>query len=234
MRLPSHTVDAIGQNAREKLAAWLAEREIDRALAEGEVSAPSSGLRYRQTIKPSTTPREGDIVILRPDPNGVWSPVYVVLLEVSRDDGCLAIPFSRYAVPAVPGEWQTSFDAQPLRVLCFWNRREISGSDFISEAAGCCDPEQLQQIRRIHKHVFDGETMDQSNVWQPGPPLIHPADPRYDYLDEERDRLDVHLQWRTPAAFGESPENIIPLDLHQREKARWLMAAEGRPDYGTT
>ncbi|MCB1070921.1 MAG: hypothetical protein KDL31_11250, partial [Kiritimatiellae bacterium] len=62
-----------------------------------------------------------------------------------------------------------------------------------------------------------------------GPPLVHPADPRYAYLDEERARLDSHRAPGNPSWLRESHESRTEA---QEERRAWLLAAEGRPGYG--
>lgn len=233
MKLPSYQLKRRAARAREQLAAWLAERDLERLL--GEESTPreaqlAAGLRYVPRARAADRVREGDVVLLCPDAAVAWGPVYVVLLDVASENHWRAIPFGRYATPAVPGEWQTPLMATPLRVMCFWNARGVARSQFLPGPVKRCAPKLLDQIRRIDRHVNEGAPLEPREAKRLGPPLIHPADPRYAYLEEERERLDTHLHVAASASIAR--DTIITFDFRAREKSPWLLAAEGRPTYG--
>lgn len=233
MKLPLYQLKRRAAREREQLAAWLAERDLERLLGEASTpreALPMTGLRYVRTPRAADRVREGDVVLLRPDSAGAWGPVYAVLLDVASENHWRAIPFGRYATPAVPGEWQTPLVATPLRVLCFWNARGVARSQFLPGPVKRCAPKQLDQIRRIDRHVNERAPLEPREAKRLGPPLIHPADPRYAYLEEERERLDAHLH--VAASTSVAPDTIITFDFRAREKSLWLLAAEGRPTYG--
>jgi hypothetical protein len=236
MKLPDYKMKQRPAYEQKQLAAWLAERELDLLLRDDEQGADdvpaAKNLRYNLKLKPAETVREGDVVVLRPAAGADWSPVYVLLLDGPSSESWLGIPFSRYATPAVPGEWQTNFTATPLRVLCFWNMNTVTRSNFIPGAVKHCTPAEVAEIIKIRECIARGEVIDSREGKQFGPPLIHPADPRYEYLDEERERLNAHLNVRVHASEADEEEDIITYDFRTRGKTEWLLAAEGRPEYG--
>ncbi|MCP5487442.1 MAG: hypothetical protein H7A43_02240 [Verrucomicrobia bacterium] len=216
---------------RKRLAAWMAEREIDLTLREDMPSphtevAPEV-LRYDRSIR-----QPGEIYILRPASvdHPVWlGPVYSLMLK-SQDGGeLLAVPFGRYAVPAVPGEWATGLRSVPLRVLCFWNARPAAGLTLLPGVARKLPGSLLAKADQAGRHILAGEPVHESVSKGFGPPLVHPADPRYAYLDEERARLDSHRAPGNPSLLRESHESRTEA---QEERRAWLLAAEGRPGYG--
>lgn len=217
---------------RERLAAWLTEREIDLTLRVDmrfpHVEEPSGILRYDQGVQ-----QPGEIYILSPAPaeHPEWlGPVYCLILKRQDTGGVLAVPFGRYALPAVPGEWATGLRAVPLRVLCFWNARPAAGLNLLPGAAKKLTGSMLDKADQACRHVLDGEPVTDSISKGFGPPLVHPADPRYPYLDEERARLDCHRAPGRASVLRES--NGLQAGSEGRGKA-WLLAAEGRPEYGT-
>lgn len=203
---------------RETLAAWLAERALDQSLADD--APPLSLRRAVRYDEPAATPKPGEVYLLRPAETG-WGPVYVLVLE-SETAGWRVIPFGRYATPAVPGEWATGLDAVPLRVLCPWNSRVVRPEVLLPGVVKRMAPKRLVDFVSMYRHIMTRETLAKKISTLLGPPLIHPADPRYAYLDEERTRLDDHV----PSMESEDEED-------NEEPAPWLLAAEGRPQYGT-
>jgi len=206
----------LSSSHREALAAWLGERALDHTLTAEAPPPP-----FRRVIRydePAVSPNPGEVYLLRPT-NAGWGPVYVLILA-SEPAGWRVIPFGRYATPAVPGEWATGLDSVPLRVLCFWNSRIVRPEIFLPGVVKRMAPKRFAEFVSVFHHIISrGSVMKK----QCGPPLIHPADPRYAYLDEERERVDDHV----PSMEGEGEED-------NEEPAQWLLAAEGRPRYGET
>ncbi len=204
---------------RETLAAWLAERALDQLLAD-EAPPPRSFHRAVRYDEPAATPKPGEVYLLRPAETG-WGPVYVLVLEPDPA-GWRVIPFGRYATPAVPGEWATGLDSVPLRVLCAWNSRVVRPEVLLPGMVKRISSKRWVDFVSMYRHIMTRAPLAKKMSAPPGPPLVHPADPRYAYLDEERTRLDDHV----PSIEGEGEED-------NEEPAPWLLAAEGRPRYGT-
>lgn len=203
------------EHHRRQLAEWLAERALDLELADPAPPAPpASALRYDVS---HGAPEPGEIYLARPSAHA-GEPVYVLVLEV-LESGILVVPFGRYATPAVPGEWRSGIDAAPLRVLCGWNSRAVAVARLLPGAVKRIGAAPLSEHRLLHEAVGAGVPLAPHLAERRGPPLVHPADPRYVYLDEERERLDDHLP-----AVREHDDSAVA--------SRWLLAAEGRPRYG--
>ena len=215
---------------QQRLARWLAEWHMDRALR---------GIPLPDSARPASPPadtapsvcapaRPGDVRLLfpahRPDiPDG---PLYVAILAAAAPGRHLLCPFSRFAEPATPGEWLTGFPMGPLRVLCLWNTRIVP--DWIlarSWPAGCLTASQRIAAAEVVEHLRAGTPLKYTRDTDLGPPLLHPADPRWMYeaeaageLDETLAALSAPVRW---AATDGSPAGSAPL----------ARAAEPPPDY---
>lgn len=229
MNWPSYRIVPRPARQRRQLAEWLAEREIDLALRDTE-AGPDVFVRRApvQYLQGSGNPRPGEIHIIKPVPAGKnFGPVYVLILENEKEGGLLAVPFSRYTVPAVPGECLTGLQAVPLRTLCCWNTRPVRASQLLPGCVKRLSEGKLEELRKKCRHVLHGEPVDARLSRSLGPPLAHPADPRYAYLDEERLRIDLHLN------IKESDERrFIEYGEQNTGQNTWLKAAEGRAGYG--
>ncbi len=201
---------------RRQLAEWLAERALDQKLVdESPLIMSQARLRYDE---PVVSPSPGDIYLLRPA-SSLWGPVYVLVVD---SDGATwrVIPFSRYATPAVPGEWLSGIDSVPLRVLCGWNARNVAAAVFLPGVVRKLGAAQGVEVQQLDQYVRGVGEVAEDKAGRFGPPIIHPADPRYEYLDEERARVDDHLPMVGEGRDGDA------------NRSRWLLAAEGRPRYG--
>ncbi len=195
--MPKHRVTSKGdrQVARRQLATWWAEWELDCALggaagdaAESAAPRRTSGTRERYSV---AAPQVGEIRLLRPAA-ACWGPVYVLLLQGAEDRELYWVPFSRFHTPAWEEEWRTGLRAAALRVCCGWNAR----------CPHPAHPPASWLVRRL-----TGATLERQHALFAavrgrgplgpfrrccGPPLCHPADPRYTYRDEETARVDAH------------------------------------------
>lgn len=234
MKKPSHHRLNTSEEDRRRLADWLAERRMDRLMRGGadesesrpEPSPAGTLIRYDQRVGARQL-KPGAIHILRPvaASNQVFGPVYVLLVEFvdGVSGGWRMMPFGRYAEPAVPGEWATGQTWAPLRVLCLWNDRVVDPDRLIPEPAGRFGPAIMRRVLAIRRFMHEGGVLASRDRRTLGPPLFHPADPRHAYLDEEVERLDIHVG-RHPA----QERTVV-----DSEAVAWRLAAEGRPGYGT-
>ncbi|HMP89234.1 MAG TPA: hypothetical protein PJ991_03485 [Kiritimatiellia bacterium] len=223
MKLPGRKVKRTPAHQRQTLALWLQERALDALLDIPEDCASSAEPFRYDPIKFSPSP--GEVFLLRPAIADAWGPVYVLILEPSDAGSWLVAPFGRYSVPAVPGEWRTGLSSEALKVLCLWNHRKVPARAFLAESASKVSSATMSRVKRAFLHVVKGDPLDAASSRRLGPPLVHPADPRYEYLAEERKRLDDHIP-RVDSGVGEI-ENV-PL-IYLRASSAWLLAAEGRP-----
>jgi len=214
---------------RYRLALWLAERETD--LLFEKPPAPQSHPGEFLYIRRVDAISPGDIYVLQPGKNQaqaqLWTPVYILVMQPAVRNKWLVVPFGRYASAAVPGEWSTGMTAVPLRVLCFWNARSVHADVFLPGAAHKLSAKKMQDVQIVYDFVMSGGDLSQSLSKGLGPPLVHPADPRYEYLEEERKRLDDHVE-----RIRNEENSIITFESDSVRPASWLLAAEGRPQYG--
>ena len=178
---------------REMLAAWLAEWRLEKELPppQQENSAPSgNGQAVSEQSESDKTVgatgaalRPGDIVLLPPDgETSSVRPVYVALLDAGPDGSWLCAPFSRFSTPAMEGEYATGRNFDPLRVICAWNAnslpRDVLARGWIVERLGASDVKTLADFALKRRAELPP-------AWR-GPPIVHPLDPRREYLEEER------------------------------------------------
>lgn len=187
---------------RRQLANWLAEWELQQLLEEDEPSEESRVLRMPSL--PGTTYQHkevsvGDIVLLQParsvdEPDGL---LYAVLLEnpTPTVGQWFLVPFSRFAVPALPSEWVTGLRAAPLRVLCCWNYRQVSVASIPPHwRVRRLNKGQRVLFAEVVRCLVEGTTLSERHHSRVGPPLLHPGDPRHRYMEEERARLDRQIE----------------------------------------
>jgi hypothetical protein len=209
--------------ARQAAAAWWQERSIDLALRESDPpDAPPEPAPYRRRAE-HPQPRPGDIHLLIPHPAPLDDEPAYVLVTAARGGKIDLVPFGRYRHPATPGEWRTGLTATPLQVLCLWNHRTGWPTErLLSGRVGTLAAKRLNTVLRLLNHVLGQEPITGNMPPGLGPPLEHPLDPRHDYLDEERARID---------AYESTAPALVVLEGKPRPAA-WRLAAEGRPVYG--
>lgn len=176
------------ETSRQKLAKWLAEWELDQTLSfanEEPVFMPERPSRGTSLSigQAGEKLKEGDIVLLPPyGPFTTTRPVYVALAKQLENNQWEVVPFSRFSVPATENEWSTGRDAEPLKVLCPWNRGRLHAATL---RAGW----KVEHLTKEEEMLLDKSTSGTANETlrkRRGPPLVHPLDPRHDYLEEER------------------------------------------------
>ena len=135
------------------------------------------------------------------------------------------LPFGRLAYPAVPGEWLTGREAGPCRLLCLWNAFVLSG-DAASRSWVLCDwpAQHVERVREGRATLAEDGELPPAMRGQAGPPLLHPLDPRWDYLDEER-------LW-TLALANNTAAGTLYFPLPERPPEEIQRAAEAHEEYG--
>lgn len=200
----NRTEDAEIRRQRRLLAEWLHEWQLELALRAVDSAQPpallSSRPEHKQTDSAvSGKPEAGQVRLLLPDTECTSvRPLYVLLLAEAGKGRWLAAPFGRFAVPAIPGEWRTGLRAMHLRVLCLWNTRYLEASRLRNAwKVRTINPDRLATACGLLQKCFDlpdyaalQNDAASSALRETGPPLLHPADPRHQYLTEETDQLD--------------------------------------------
>ena len=227
---------------RRQLRAWLHEcnlelglRRVDDSGSKGAVPVVSSKVTSVSFYPQAGESWPGRIMLLRPVmAEQPWErPFYVLVLNETGPEEYEAAPFSRFSVPALPGEWQTRLRAKPLRVLCLWNTRRLERRVLESAwPAGRLAAGKLKQVLALREGLVRGHNMPAQSGLEVGPPLCHPLDPRWGYVAEEQDAWEDFLEFREPdtlpGASKPGTENSPDYELPPEEQ-RW--AAE-RPDSG--
>jgi hypothetical protein len=219
---------------REKLARWIDEWRLDRALAaadgtDGEDCAEdcAAGLpQQRATGFPHPFAdglRVGDILLLKPvTPRTASRPTYGVIVAPEGKAGWWRVaPFGRLSTPATPDEVETGLKAHPLRVLCLWNGHAVPARR-LTAWAWRVGRIALAALARI---AAAGDA-------RRGPRLVHPLDPRHTYLDEERALWD---EWDRAVQAADAADAITPTENESGENDLWqnAQAAENpKGEYG--
>ena len=211
---------------KARLAAWLREWDIDRALADDDdqETAASAPVPMRAGAE-HPCPAARDIRLLMPlTPGARAHPRYMALLRREDDGRWLVAPFGRLATPAWPGEWRTSRNEPPLRVLCLWNAARLSEGLLLSswKVDELSDKDAACALAAWRAWSPDQGARSSGDP-RVGPPLSHPLDPRHDYLEEERAWMDDVRGGATPSSRGAL---LLPEAGDQ-----WPLAAEDPEDY---
>jgi hypothetical protein len=192
-RRPSRVADAA--DARRRLAAWLAEWEVDRALGGG-VPEPPGG------ASPEAVPwgsggsepvRPGQIRLFPPALDGARSrPVYAAVLREEPDGKFAVAPYGRFSVPAFPGELLTGRQEPCLRVLCLWNERVLPAEAAAATwVTGAMTRAELRDALGLLDWVRRDAGLPPRLARRTGPELRHPFDPRVAYRREETARMNA-------------------------------------------
>jgi hypothetical protein len=176
MNGPSDNAPATPNTGPARLARWLAEWELLKALTPenaGGTGPPDRPLPDTPAGSTSSPVRSGDIRLLHPliEPGAVR---YVAVTTDDGEDAWFVVPFGLLAEPATPDEVLTRRGTPPLRVLCPWNRFHMSTS-------------MLQRCWLVDRLTDEEATWCRSGLPpdRTGAPLRHPLDPRWDYLEME-------------------------------------------------
>ncbi|MDD5706966.1 MAG: hypothetical protein PHR35_13670 [Kiritimatiellae bacterium] len=217
------------------LEAWIREWKVaarlEREATDGTVvslrpdsprqdgsSAPRADRTRIGAVRPLTA---GAIVLLPPDAEYTRRrPVYVALVGDAHPGAWLAVPFGRFQHPATPGELATGRPATPLKVLCLWNRGPLEEARLRRGwRVGTLTSRERGWVA-CWLTLQPGETAPAALQQRLGPPLIHPLDPRHQYLQEER------CLWLPRPCLAEKSAGYAP-----RSHGTLPMAAETPPEY---
>jgi|GEM_PF-1129111 len=172
---------------QQKLDRWLREYELYRIQREeNPVEWPQAGIPVVCTDEPAPGPGQ---IRLWPAGDLSEEPVYGVVLPAEYG-WWWVLPFSPLAFPAVPEECVCR-DAPPVRVVEGWNRRKAARS--VVAGSWCVDRMEEAEVFRLRGWVSALEAEQPApEVLREriGPPLRHPLDPRYGYLEDETRRVD--------------------------------------------
>ena len=211
---------------QDQLQTWLQERELDAALSRSD--DPPAVTQHDDGVRPFIPVKSFQIRLLKPHVHPTDTPRFVAVLATNDETAmATAVPFSRFATPATPGECTTTRSESPLRVLCLWNASDLCASALADESWHCGDLDAGQGTQ-LHAHLEtyrSGNTPEPTDIRLFGPRLVHPLDPRHAYLDEERPLTQ---------AIRDAYTLATPLTFPQTESVREALpiAAEAHEQYG--
>ncbi|MDA0990073.1 MAG: hypothetical protein O3A51_04915, partial [Verrucomicrobia bacterium] len=229
-RLPQLRQNEAQPDDRMRLERWLIEWQLDRGLADRRPGQSRRQDRLHvvpdHDALPVETVRAGDILLLAP--RETWAgPLFLAILRRDGADSFVCVPFSRFGEPALPGEWKTSRRAIYLRVLCLWNAVTVSGRTLRSGwLAGTCTDEEIRGAEAVDRYVSRGTPLPEAVAAAVGPPLLHPADPRWLYIEQETERLCDCLDSDARLPMVREPARPFP------EPSTLMLAAEPHPPFG--
>lgn len=178
-----------------QLAEWLSERSLDLMLRRGEDDTiPDAGPMMPAVVA------IGDLRLLA----GGSRPCYGVVLPGEGSD-FRWLPCSPYQTPANEKEWKWR-ERGAVSVLQLWNLREVSRMQL--DQSWCVEQLDFASLQMVLQALQDGPA---SGL---GPKLVHPLDPRHEYMDECYGWVD--------SCLGECVEEREP---------GFLQAAEEQEDY---
>ncbi len=231
-----------------RLQRWISEWQIERrlraappapsaaAMPPGERNTPAGrGGLYPPAAQLDASPpvTRGQIRLLGPDSAATRRrPVYIAILDVAEAE-VLAAPHSPFSEPAVSGELLVSRRTLGMQVLCLWNARRLARAT--AEAAWWTDSltaAELAAALAVLRHACEGAALPSEVAGQVGPPLVHPLDPRHDYLEEAAEEMDAIAGAGPRAVVMDGGERFAyATDAGQRPLTR---AAEAPPAFGNT
>ena len=172
-----------------KLKRWMEEYVLDQRMGEeklcefekvgdvdfsGEPEAEENQIRLWPAVREGDQPLYG---LIRPDGYDRWR----------------VFPFSPYAFPAMPDELLIREDP-PVQVIQGWNTRSVpSGQVEKSWRVADLPVEKAFLLERWWVMVQSGTLPSERFGEDIGPELRHPLDPRFEYMDFERERVDQVL-----------------------------------------
>jgi len=223
--LPAMHQSPAPQWQRERLCRWLQEWDIERQLVAPEgPEDDAEEVAYAMNTAPALRDGEdrppaeaGQLRLLQPEQTGgATRPVYIAVLEQNAAGRFVVAPYGLFNEPAIPGELKTTREEPCLQVLCLWQAREM-GAEALSQSwlVGELTEDDRDDARAIHGFIQSGAAMPSRLVDRVGPPLIHPCDPRHEYLGDEEERVFA----------AESGPEIMP-------RTQLARAAEQRARYG--
>ncbi|NQU12239.1 hypothetical protein HQ590_15700 [bacterium] len=235
--LPNLNPDPVPAWQQDRLRRWLAEWSIAQRLQDPDAIPPApsrtTAVPGARAINGEPGPTPGQIRLLAPvttaNPD---RPLYVAVLREESAGAWLIAPFGRFAEPAIPAEWQTGRTARPLRILCLWNTRFLPATILTSSwVVDQFTDQELEGALAVLDHHQIAVPLPDHLALQIGPRLIHPLDPRHDYLETERGLFDQAVP--TPAAAGSGGPVVRFPESRERFRPELALAAETPAAYRT-
>lgn len=171
-----------------QLNASITPDDAQRAQRDGAFTVSATGVRT-----PNVPILRGQIRQLNPELKPSWTRTVIVLLLSVEDSAgrVLAVPFGEFSEPAFDSELSTGLTENGMAVLCVWNAAWVplgamKHSWWLMDAFD----DLLRDVELMHKLHGKREALTVSLLDRAGLPILHPLDPRHDYLDLEAGLLE--------------------------------------------
>ena len=219
---------------KERLAHWLYEwnllrasiRTSDAELHESKEEPKAKDILPKVCIAQFDSNIEaGQIRLLAPQANE--NMIFVAVTSVEPDGKVEIVPFGLLSEPATPDELLSERDTEVVRVYCLWNARSVMPS--ILDKSWVVDKLDKAETEHLLKTLVFCKTtgrVPENMQRSTGPPLIHPNDPRREYRNHERQRIDKALA----ETKNINASNVVHYDIDAGQQ-RLRKAAEDREQY---
>lgn len=177
------------------LKTWLQLRRIELEFSQSDedtvihaVSREAYARFAKFQLEPDKTPVEiGQIRLMRGRKlDGEARELYVAVFRLWHDDLILTAPFSKFYVPALPGELELDREDAALSVICLWNahtatREFLAQSWFVDELTET----EMNEAWSVFRCVMTGSAVPEALRDRVGLPVYRKEDPRIAYQAEE-------------------------------------------------
>lgn len=233
--------EEVSEAENAQLQGWLAEYYAERALRRADVDAadmPGSASDagewdVSRQDEEDTEFAPGDVRLLNPTlPGGADRLFYILIVRPEGDGHWLCMPFSPYSTPAIPGEVATGLDDPGMRVVSPWNAAALPEAVIAASWRAGRAPDSV-----LNSCIVAHEAGPRSWRFVPrwsearGPRVVHPLDPRHDYMAEER-RIMAGLSGYGSAGTVEGDVADVTLYPDAGSEEHLMAAETGRP-YGS-
>ena len=215
---------------KERLSRWLYEWELmqapDNATELEAQDEKSLDILPKDSVAPMDDNIEiGQIRLLAPAASE--NMVFIVIVSITKDGNIGCVPFGSLAEPATPDELLSERAIEVVRVYSLWNLREVSpnivGKSWIVDLL---DKPETKRLLRALAALDRNGSLPNDLLEDAGPPLVHPEDPRREYKNCERQRIN-----RAFANNSAVRDNTILYDPDIEHE--FLKAAESPESYET-
>ena len=213
----------------ERLSLWLYDWKLlqasDGVDEEGDKERPLDLLSEGSVAPMDDNIEVGQIRLLPPVASE--GMVFIVVVSITEDGDVSFVPFGSLAEPATPDELLSGCDKAVVRVYCLWNLRKVSsiiaGNSWIVDRLDEVERDRL--LRALDAIENDGCLPDDL-LHDAGSDLVHPEDPRREYKNYERQRIDKAIAQKCNVT-----DNTILYDPNVKQE--FLKAAESPENYET-